>query len=118
MLFRCANAFYVEILRRSRSDRLRMTIASRCWPLERGAIALDLNLSRLPSWAQLAGPLQELQRIHVDEDGGLGNFFGVAIGEGAGQQFCELGFHFRFQQKLEAVFGFEAGERSAGGAED
>jgi hypothetical protein len=28
--------------------------------------------------------LQEVQGIHVDEDGGLGDFFGVGVGEGAG----------------------------------
>ena len=53
-------------------------------------------------------PLQELQRIHVNEDRGLGDFFFVAIGEDAGEDFCELGFAFGFQEKLKTVFRFEA----------
>jgi hypothetical protein len=31
-----------------------------------------------------SGPLQELQRVHIDEDGGLRYFFFVAIGQSAG----------------------------------
>jgi hypothetical protein len=39
-----------------------------------------LNLESLASWAQHAASLLELQRVHVDQDGGLGDFLFVAIG--------------------------------------
>src|SRR5262245_60208696 len=61
---------------------------------------------------------QKLKRVHVDEERRVGDLFGVGVGEDAGEEFGEGGFSTGFEKKLKAVFGFEAGERGAGGAED
>src|ERR1700753_2662161 len=73
--------------------------------------------SLLRKGADSSRELQEVEGVHVDEDGGLGDFFGVGVGEGAGEDGGQDGAAGRFQEELEAVFGFEASERGGGGAE-
>ncbi len=36
--------------------------------------------------AQHAAPLQQLQGVHVDEEGRFGDLFGVGVGEGSGEE--------------------------------
>ena len=39
---------------------------------------------RAPPLQRRKTALEEVEGVHVDEDGGLGDFFGVGTGEGAG----------------------------------
>jgi hypothetical protein len=41
----------------------------------------------LPSRAQPAAPLQQLQGVDVDEEGSFGDLFGVGVEEGSGEEF-------------------------------
>lgn len=56
--------------------------------------------------AEQRAALEQAERVHVNEHGSVGDFFGVAINECAAEEFREHGALRGFQQELEAVFLF------------
>src|SRR2546430_16740550 len=66
-----------------------------------------------PRAASEGGALQEAERVHVQEDGGLRDFFGVAVGKRAAEEFGQHGALRGLEEKLEAGFLFQA--RKGGG---
>ncbi len=90
------------------------------------AVAIVITLagaSRLLFLAQktnsrVSSGLHQAQRVHIDEHRGVWNFFGFAIIERTGQKLRKHGALRRFQQKLEAIFFFEARQRRGGGPQN
>src|SRR2546423_9983242 len=66
-----------------------------------------------PRAASEGGALQEAERVHVQEDGGLWDFFGVAVGKRAAEEFGQHRALRGLEQKLESMLLFQA--RKGGG---
>src|SRR6266581_7488795 len=68
-------------------------------------------LCNLPPKRLITMHLQEVQWVHVHEDGRLRDFLGITICQCAAQQLCQNRASERLQQELETVFLFQSCQR-------